>query len=53
MKILAVCQYYYPEDFQITPICEQLADDGYDGTIWTGNLKKIQEEYTKYLKQKV
>lgn len=35
-KILAVCQYYYPENFQITPICEQLARDGYDVTVLTG-----------------
>ena len=32
MKILVVCQYYHPENFQITPICEQLAKDGYDVT---------------------
>ncbi len=36
MKILVVCQYYYPENFQVTPICEQLAADGYDVTVITG-----------------
>ena len=36
MRILVVCQYYYPENFQITPICEQLAADGYDVTVLTG-----------------
>ena len=36
MKILVVCQYYYPENFQITPICEQLVVDGYDVTVLTG-----------------
>lgn len=36
MKILVICQYYYPENFQITPICEQLVDDGYDVTVLTG-----------------
>ena len=36
MKILVVCQYYYPENFQITPICEQLAEDGFDVTVLTG-----------------
>ena len=36
MKLLAVCQHYYPENFQITPICEQLAKDGYDVTVLTG-----------------
>lgn len=36
MKILVICQYYYPENFQITPICEQLVEDGYDVTVLTG-----------------
>ena len=36
MKILVVCQYYYPENFQITTICEQLVADGYDVTVLTG-----------------
>lgn len=36
MKILVVCQYYYPENFQITPICEQLAADGFEITVLTG-----------------
>ena len=36
MKILVVCQYYYPENFQITPICEQLAKDGFQVTVLTG-----------------
>ena len=36
MRILVVCQYYYPENFQITPICEQLAADGHDVTVVTG-----------------
>ena len=35
-KILVVCQYYYPENFQVTPICEQLVQDGYDVTVLTG-----------------
>lgn len=36
MRILVICQYYYPENFQITPICEQLVDDGFDVTVLTG-----------------
>lgn len=36
MKILVVCQYYYPENFQITPICEQLVKDGFEVTVLTG-----------------
>ena len=34
--ILVVCQYYYPENFQVTPICEQLVKDGYGVTVLTG-----------------
>lgn len=51
MKILVVCQYYYPENFQITPICEQLVADGYNVTVLTGlpNYPTgiIPEEYKK------
>lgn len=36
MKILVICQYYYPENFQITPICEQFVRDGFDVTVLTG-----------------
>lgn len=36
MKILVVCQRYYPDNFQITPICERLVLDGYDVTVLTG-----------------
>lgn len=36
MKILVVCQYYYPENFQITPICETMAKRGHDVTVLTG-----------------
>ena len=35
-KILVICQYYYPENFQITPICERLAKDGFEITVLTG-----------------
>lgn len=36
MKILVVCQYYYPEPFRISDICETLVNDGYDVTVLTG-----------------
>lgn len=36
MKILVICQYYYPENFQITPICEQLVADGHEVAVVTG-----------------
>lgn len=36
MKILVVCQHYYPEPFRITDICEELVKKGYDVTVVTG-----------------
>lgn len=36
MKILVVCQYYYPEPFRITDICETLVQKGHQVTILTG-----------------
>lgn len=36
MKILVVCQYYYPEEFQINAICEGLVERGHDVTVLTG-----------------
>lgn len=36
MKILVVCQYYYPEPFRISDICESLAKKGHDVTVLTG-----------------
>lgn len=36
MKILVVCQYYYPEPFRITDICESLAQRGHEITVLTG-----------------
>ncbi|MBR5540016.1 MAG: glycosyltransferase family 4 protein [Clostridia bacterium] len=36
MKILVVCQYYYPEPFRITDICEELVGLGHDVTVVTG-----------------
>jgi glycosyltransferase involved in cell wall biosynthesis len=36
MKILVVCQYYYPEQFRINEICEQLVKDGNSVTVLTG-----------------
>lgn len=49
MKILAVCQYYYPEQFRINDICEQLVQDGHSVTVLTGlpnyPMGKIPKEY--------
>lgn len=36
MKILVVCQYYYPENMVITNICEELVKLGNDVTVLTG-----------------
>lgn len=50
-NILVICQYYYPENFQITPICEQLVQDGYKVTVLTGlpnyPMGIIPEEYKR------
>lgn len=36
MKILVVCQYYYPEPFRISDICEELVRRGHKVTVVTG-----------------
>ena len=36
MKILIVCQHYYPENFVITNIAEKLVSFGHDVTVLTG-----------------
>lgn len=36
MKILVVCQYYYPEPFRIKDICETLVQRGHQVTVLTG-----------------
>lgn len=36
MKILVVCQYYYPEPFRISDICENLVKKGHTITVLTG-----------------
>lgn len=36
MKILVVCQYYYPEPFRLPEICEALVKRGHDVTVVTG-----------------
>lgn len=49
MKILVVCQFYYPENFVITNICEELVRKGHDVTVLTGKpnygFDHILEEY--------
>lgn len=36
MRILAVCQYYWPEPFNVSEICEELVARGYEVTVVTG-----------------
>lgn len=36
MKILVVCQYYYPEPFRVTDICEELVKRGHEVSVITG-----------------
>ena len=49
MKIFVVCQYYYPEQFRINDICEQLVKEGHSVTVLTGLPNypkgKIPKEY--------
>lgn len=51
MKILVVCQYYYPEPFRISDICEELVKRGHQVTVVTGTpnypMGKIYEGYEK------
>ena len=51
MKILVVCQLYYPENVVITNICEKLVELGNDVTVLTGKPNygygHILEEYKK------
>lgn len=36
MKILVICQYYYPEPFRIKDICENLVMEGHEVKVITG-----------------
>lgn len=36
MKILVVCQYYYPEPFRVSDICEEMVRRGHEVTVVTG-----------------
>lgn len=36
MRILVVCQYYYPEPFRVSDICEELVKNGNEVTVLTG-----------------
>lgn len=55
MKILVICQYYYPEPFRITNICEELVKKGHDVTVVTGTpnypMGEIYSEYRNKSRQ--
>lgn len=36
LRVLVVCQHYFPENFQVTEIAEQLAADGFEVTALVG-----------------
>ncbi len=36
MRILVVCQYFYPEQFKVNDICFELVDQGHKVTVLTG-----------------
>ena len=56
MKILVVCQYYYPEEFKINDICNQLVKIGHNVTVLTGlpnyPFGKIPKEYSRGQRRK-
>lgn len=51
MKILVICQYYYPEPFRISDICEELVKEGHEVQVVTGYpnypLGELYEGYGK------
>lgn len=56
MKILVVCQYYYPEQFRINDICETLVKKENEVTVLTGLPNyprgKVSKEYKFFRKRK-
>ena len=55
-KILVISQYYYPEPFKVTQICEELVKKGNKITVLTGlpnyNFEDIPDNYKKGRKRK-
>ncbi len=56
MRVLVICQYYYPEQFRINDICETLVKEGNEVTVLTGlpnyPTGKIPKEYKFFRKRK-
>ena len=57
VKILVVCQFYYPETFSITSICEGWAKQGHDVLVVTGKpnygFDKILDGYEKIVDETI
>ena len=57
MRILIVSQYYYPEPFRISDICEQLVKDGHTVTVLTSQPNypegKIYKGYVNEYKKEI
>lgn len=55
MKILVVCQHFYPENFRINDICYELVKKGHDVTVLTGLPNypkgKVYKEYRWFRKR--
>ena len=56
MKILVVCQYYYPEPFRLSDLCEEMVKRGHKVTVLTGTpnypMGSIYKGYEKGRKNK-
>lgn len=54
MKILVICQYYYPESFRINDICKEMVKRGHEITVVTGEPNypegKIYKGYENHAK---
>jgi glycosyltransferase involved in cell wall biosynthesis len=56
MNILVVCQYYFPEPFRISDICESLVQKGHNVTVLTGLPNypegRVLNDYRNFQKRK-
>lgn len=56
MKVLVVCQHFYPEEFRINDICYELVKKGHDVTVLTGLPNypkgKVYKEYKLFRRRK-
>lgn len=56
MKILVLCQYFYPEQFRVNDICFELANEGHEVTVITGLPNypsgRVESEYKWFRKRK-